>query len=221
MPVYRTPDGKIIEENVNLKTGGPTEEKTVPIKTGPVQRQKLQTPPPTPSLSQEDDDGSFDVKTVPVGKPQNNDDPKTRLIGGRKNKDKEGALEQRAAEWDAMEDPVVGWLVVVRGPGGGRALPLGYGVNSIGRGAEARVQIDFGDDQISHRSHAKVTYDPKSRQFYVQHDTSANVTYLNDSPVLAPTLLPAFSDVIIGATTLRFVPFCSEDFDWRDMSGPD
>ena len=115
------------------------------------------------------------------------------------------------------EDPVVGWLVVVEGPGKGRAMQLGYGMNAIGRGATDRVKLDFGDDQISRGEHAVVTYDPRGRKFYVQHGGGTNLTYLGDDPVLTPVELPALSHIAIGNTVLRFVPLCGDGFDWQDL----
>ena len=117
---------------------------------------------------------------------------------------------------DPMADPVVGWLVVTAGPGKGRTVPLGYGVNSLGRGGEVRVKLDFGDDQISRQGHATVTYDPRGRQFYLQHGGGKNLTYLEDQPVLVPTALEAMQEFSIGVTMLRFVPLCGPEFDWQD-----
>ena len=44
-----------------------------------------------------------------------------------------------------------------------------------------------------------------------------NLTYLDDEPVLAPTPLEALRHIVLGATTLRFVPLCGPDFDWQDL----
>ncbi len=41
--------------------------------------------------------------------------------------------EGGAAGAGFAEDPVVGWVVVIKGPGRGTSVPLGYGMNSIGR----------------------------------------------------------------------------------------
>ena len=120
---------------------------------------------------------------------------------------------------DGMADPVVGWLVVVAGPGKGQVCKLGYGTNSLGRGENARARLDFGDEQISRENHAALTYDPRGRKFYLQHGGGVNLTYLGDSPVLTPTPLEPMQDISIGDTTLRFVPFCGPDFDWQDL-GP-
>ncbi|MEO0017489.1 MAG: hypothetical protein RLZZ522_772 [Verrucomicrobiota bacterium] len=50
---------------------------------------------------------------------------------------------------DLPEGPVVGWLVVVEGPGRGKSVTLGYGMNAIGREPGNRVVLPFGDMQIS------------------------------------------------------------------------
>ena len=120
-------------------------------------------------------------------------------------------------EHDAMQDPVVGWLVITNGPGQGRALPLGYGRNSIARGPNARISLDFGDLEISRDEHAVLTYDPKGRRFYLQHGGGTNLTYLNEQPVLVPTELKGREIIWLGQTQLRFVPFCGEDFDWQSL----
>ena len=117
-----------------------------------------------------------------------------------------------------MANPVVGWLVVIGGPGRGQVRPVGYGSNTLGRGEDSRVRLDFGDEQISREAHAVVTYDGRGRKFYLQHGGGTNLTYLGDEPVLVPTLLDAMQDFYIGATTLRFVPFCGPEFDWQDTS---
>ena len=143
------------------------------------------------------------------GKPEEH----TRInIGDRRPDDK----QETAGKADGMDDPVVGWLAVVEGPGKGRALQLGYGSNPIGRGRTARVSLDFGDNQISRGEHAIVTYDPRGRKFFVQHGGGTNLTYLDDQPVLIPTELPAQSHIVIGNTVLRFIPLCGDAFDWQD-----
>jgi len=115
---------------------------------------------------------------------------------------------------DDPEDPVVGWLVVVDGPGKGKSLKLGYGMNSVGRAADERVPIDFGDEEISRKGHAALVYDPRGRKFYLQHGDGRNLTYLGENPVLQPTELLGGETIGIGNTKLVFVPFCGETFSW-------
>ena len=129
-----------------------------------------------------------------------------------------GTTPVRPVAGDPMADPVVGWLVVVTGPGKGEVCPLGYGMNTLGRAESSRVRLDFGDGLISREGHATLTYDPRGRKFYLQHGGGTNLIYLGDEPVLVPTILGAMQDFSIGETTVRFVPFCGPDFDWQDVA---
>jgi hypothetical protein len=115
---------------------------------------------------------------------------------------------------DAMSDPLVGWLVVVSGPGQGNFVRLGHGMNSIGRADTQRCRIDFGDVEISRKTHATVTYDPRGRKFYLMHGGGQNLTYLGDEPVLQPAILTGGELISIGKTTLKFIALCGPDFDW-------
>lgn len=111
-------------------------------------------------------------------------------------------------------DPVVGWLVVVDGPGKGTSIKLGFGMNPIGRAPEERVSLNFGDEEISRTGHAVVTYDPKGNKFYLQHGGGVNLTYLGDSPVLQAQELKGRELISIGKTQLCFIPFCNSSFTW-------
>lgn len=142
-------------------------------------------------------------------------DEKTRLVGSRRKQSDRDRLQEQADKTDAMDGPVTGWLVIIQGPGKGRALKLGYGANSIGRAETNRISLNFGDDQISREQHTTVTYDPRGKKFYVQQGSGTNLTYLDDEPVLAPTELSARNDITLGNTVVRFVPFCGEGFDWQ------
>ncbi len=128
-----------------------------------------------------------------------------------------GGAHQQAYPGEAAKSghvhPVTGWLVVVEGAGKGTAIQLGFGHNTIGRGPGMRVQLDFGDDKISRDTHAILTYDHKGNTFYIQ--PGKNLTYLHDEPVLAPTPLTARSVIVLGKTTLRFIPFCDDSFSWE------
>lgn len=210
MPVYRGPDGKIIEEKTNKGEDA----------TQPTDRAQRPMPPAPPGGDQAAGSGRLDAPTQKMdasgSQSQAIPEEKTRIVGGRRRQEDQARLEERAEESNGMDDPVVGWLVIVKGPGKGRAMQLGYGSNSIGRGETDRVNLNFGDDQISRGGHATVTYDPRGRKFYVQHGGGTNLTYLNDQPVLTPVELPALSHISIGNTVLRFMPLCGDAFDWQD-----
>ena len=149
-------------------------------------------------------------------------EPKTVIAGGARARRKDAlGVEQSVAGGETRTaDPVVGWLVVVNGPGLGCSVRLGNGQNSIGRGETSRVRLNFGDRKISRNDHAVLTYDPRGNRFYIQQGKGVNLVYLDESPVLAPTPLPPGSRIVLGDTTLRFVAFCDDEFRWSDQEEP-
>ncbi len=227
MPVYRDPDGNIVEEK-SKPTPSPNvrrDENTLPQPDG------ANRPSVPPGGGQAPGGGRLEDPTKPMQQRptvpkgggratdagRSDEEERTRInTGGRTRQKGPQSSEESAEKADGMDDPVVGWLAIVEGPGKGRAMQLGYGSNPIGRGETARVKLNFGDDQISRGGHAVVTYDPRGKKFYVQHGGGTNLTYLNDEPVLIPTELPALSHISIGNTILRFVPLCGDAFDWQD-----
>jgi hypothetical protein len=225
MPIIRGPDGKPIDT-------GDSEEATRKVERRSI-RDRLSSRPAdddaTHRVAQADAEGDTETggagrrggespdRTGPArsggGSARAGDDePKTQLMGARRS-----AAAEAAPKKDGMDDPVVGWLVVVDGPGKGISVTLGYGMNSIGRSSSDRIALDFGDQQISRTSHAVVTYDPRGRKYFVQHGGGKNLTYMGDQPVLTPIELKGGEEILLGETKLRFVPFCGKDFDWRDQ----
>jgi hypothetical protein len=114
-------------------------------------------------------------------------------------------------------DPVVAWLVILDGPGKGNFRPIFRGSNTIGRSANQRVPIDFGDDTISSEKQAFLVYDERKRQYQlVPNLERPNLVYLNDSALTGNADLKSHDKVTMGSTTLLFVPLCGADFDWSD-----
>ena len=114
----------------------------------------------------------------------------------------------------AEAGPVVGWLVVVDGPGRGRSLELGYGMNIIGRGGGNRIVLDFGDDQISTDDHFRIAYDGANRRFHIVPGRGTNLVYIAGSPLLSPVPIDSHADIRVGTTALRFIPLCGDAWDW-------
>ena len=110
----------------------------------------------------------------------------------------------------------VGWLVVTDGPGRGASIALTEGLMQIGRNDDQAIQLDFGDTGISRSNHAVIAYDPEDRKCYLGHGGKANLVRLNGKPVLSTVPLSAGDLIRISETAIRFVPFCDENFDWRD-----
>lgn len=107
----------------------------------------------------------------------------------------------------SADDPVVGWLVVVRGPGKGKSLEIGVGANSIGRDSRQKLRIDFGDKHVSRDKHAILIYEPKTKKYFVQSGDTRNLTYIGTDLVLSPVELNGGEVIVVGETHLCFVPF--------------
>lgn len=154
----------------------------------------------------------FDVKR---NISDDDDDSSTKIFrpGSSKKANDEGATLRGDTDQFSIE-PVVGWLVIIDGPGKGNFVKLGFGMNSIGRSQDSRVILDFGDSEISRENHAQLTYDVKNKKFYIQHGGGSNLTYLGNSPVLQPFELTGHEIISIGDTKLCFVPFCGPNFNW-------
>lgn len=219
MAVLRGPDGKIIEAD---SSGGSDE------KTRRIQRRSAKVEPESaPEANGEaQTQGRAKAKEENAPAPpvrqaaaSGGDEPKTQILRRSTAKDDgDGGSGSGGGKSGSMDDPVVGWVVVIKGPGQGAGLALGYGMNSIGRSSNERICLDFGDEQISRSQHAVITYDPRGRKYFVQHGGGKNLTYLNgDQPVLTPVELKGGEVIALGDTQLRFVPFCGKDFDWQDQ----
>jgi FHA domain len=111
-------------------------------------------------------------------------------------------------------DPVVGWVVIIEGPGKGRSLELGVGANHIGRAPTQKICLDFGDATISREHHSVLIYEPSARRFILQRGDVRNLTYVGETAVVEPVELRGGETIGIGETRLRFVPFCSPEFSW-------
>ncbi len=200
MPVYKGPGGKAIKPNqpkrertrlVNQDTGG------------------------SPRAVTERIPGPLDARGPAAAPPRGGKAERTRLhLGGKADKGGDG--EPATGPFDAIDDPVVGWVVIAGGPGKGRALALSAGKNDVGRGADQRISLAFGDDAVSEKRHCVITYDPENRRFFLQDGAGRNLTYLAGEPVMSPVELKGGEAIRLGATTLRFVPLCGDEFDWAE-----
>ncbi|MGE0700338.1 MAG: FHA domain-containing protein [Hyphomicrobiaceae bacterium] len=115
-------------------------------------------------------------------------------------------------------DMVVGWLVVLAGPGRGNFRPIFSGSNPIGS-ASGRIVINFGDDAISREKQAYLVYDGGKRQFLmVPNLDKPNLVSVNGSALLSNTELKSRDKIVMGTTTLLFVPLCGSDFDWTEAT---
>jgi hypothetical protein len=142
-------------------------------------------------------------------KGETTDAPRTQLVRG-KVQVKRGEFEQ---------DPVVGWLVVVGGPGIGSFRPVFEGNNTVGRSETQRVPLNFGDDSISSEEQAYIRYDSSARSFlFVPNLAKTNIVSINDKRPTGAVELNQMDVITMGRTQLVFVPFCGPEFDWAELN---
>jgi hypothetical protein len=126
------------------------------------------------------------------------------------------AAEQKTVSFYGLgeTEPVVGWLVCVKGEYYGQSFNLKSGQNFIGRAVNMDVWLEK-ESSVSRNKHTVVVFDPKSRSFFVQPGESGGLTYLDGELVLTPAQLRAYSKISVGSCELVFTPFCGESFSWE------
>lgn len=112
------------------------------------------------------------------------------------------------------KEPVAGWLVCVDGPHYGEDFRIRMGRNFVGRGSNMDIVL-ANDNSVSRDKHSIIVYEPKGNMFIVQAGDSKELSYINDRVILSPVELNPYDTLKIGASTLLFVPFCSENFTWQ------
>ncbi|MDO4285604.1 MAG: FHA domain-containing protein [Eubacteriales bacterium] len=113
-------------------------------------------------------------------------------------------------------EPVVGWLVCIKGESEGKSYPLKANKNFIGRASVSDVVIE-GDTSVSREKHAVIIYESHARIFIAQPGESRELYYLNGKVVLNNETLKAYDILEIGGTKLLFMPLCGEKFSWEDV----
>lgn len=151
------------------------------------------------------------TRVVKGGTPQPAEDgpARTQLVRGKVEVQR-GTFQQ---------DPVVGWLVIVGGPGIGSFRPIFEGNNTVGRSATQRIPLDFGDDSISSEEQAYIRYDSSARSFlFVPNLAKTNIVSVNDKRPTGAVELNQMDVITMGRTQIVFVPFCGADFDWAELT---
>ncbi len=112
-------------------------------------------------------------------------------------------------------EPVVGWLVCVKGEYKGESFSLKSGRNNIGRALTMDVAL-AQEKTVSRERHASITYDPQQKRFFVQSGESRGLTYLNNELLMTFKELKKGDVIMLGSCELLFYPLCGEDFLWDD-----
>jgi hypothetical protein len=230
-----------------LAAAGKDETRSEPAQRGGIAQssagQALSLPPPLPSSGPPDESAPAKVEPTPsaaeaartarAGRPTvppidrhvEFDTPPTTAVLKGTQPAKEDAVRtqlvrgrQPIKRGEFHQDPVVGWFVVVGGPGLGAFRPIYEGNNAIGRSSTQRIPIDFGDEAISSEEQAYVRYDSADRSFlFVPNLAKTNVVSVNNKRPTAAVPLSAMDVITMGRTQLAFVPFCGPEFDWSEL----
>ena len=113
------------------------------------------------------------------------------------------------------DEPVVGWIVCIKGEYFGQSFNLKTGHNNIGRSLDMDVPL-AKELSISRNKHAIITYEPKKRLFFLKAGESSGLTYLNGELVMAFIQINAYDKIGFGSSEYVFIPCCSEKFTWED-----
>jgi len=117
-------------------------------------------------------------------------------------------------------DPVVGWLVCIKGPNKGRDYRLRSDRNQIGRAPNMEVCIE-GDATVSRENHCQIAYSRRSKVFKLVPGTGKTLVYLNGEDLFASEQLQPFDVIDLGQSTFLFVPLCGDQFDWVSADKPE
>jgi len=114
-------------------------------------------------------------------------------------------------------EPVVGWIVCIKGAEQGKDYHIYARINTIGRREDMDICLSHDMTVSMTNTHARIAYDPRHNSFQLIPGESINNIYLNDEPVYIPTKLAAYDRIEIGESTFSFVPFCGERFTWAEV----
>ena len=110
--------------------------------------------------------------------------------------------------------PVVGWLICVKGECQGRSFEICSGKNTLGRNPDNDIVID--DSTVS-REQAIIKFEPRKQNFSLKPKDSNQCMYTNDEEIEDRIQLTPYMHIEIGEKTeFIFVPFCGENFNWKE-----
>lgn len=117
----------------------------------------------------------------------------------------------------AESEPVVGWIVCVKGAYLGESFPLKAGRNLIGRSLKMDVAL-AKELSVSRDRHAIVIYEPKKRKFYLQPGEGSGLSYINDELLMLPAEMHDYDKLQFGEGEFIFRSLCGGNFTWDDYT---
>ena len=113
-------------------------------------------------------------------------------------------------------NPVVGWLVCIKGASRGADFQIHSQYNYIGRAKHMDICIPT-DPHISAEKAAVLAYDNNDKTFFFAPGSGHNLVRVHGSVVMTPVVLKEYDVLTIGETQLLFVPLCGDHFDWNNQ----
>ena len=110
-------------------------------------------------------------------------------------------------------EPVVGWLVCIKGEYIGESFKIKAGRNNIGRMLSNDIAL-AKETTVSRERHASIIYEPNKMQFFLQPGESSGLTYLNDNLAMTIAELKIYDKLSLGESAFIFIPLCGENFNW-------
>lgn len=120
---------------------------------------------------------------------------------------------------DDATDPVVGWLVCVKGTYFGQSFALHSGKNKVGRSHEYDIKL-LNDESVSRTCVAVIVFDTKANAFSLLPGESDSLCYVNTEAVYDRKILSGYEKIEFGDSERNmfvFVPLCGEQFNWSSF----
>ncbi|MCM1307719.1 MAG: FHA domain-containing protein [Butyrivibrio sp.] len=146
------------------------------------------------------------------------DDPYSDVGQGREQQKKPASQDEGKTIGfynSANSEPVVGWLICIKGESIGECFKLKAGKNSVGRGTDMDVSLAH-ESTVSRVRHAILIYEPVKRIFIIQTGDADGLVYLNNELLMSHAELKSRDIIKLGEALLMFYPLCGEDFSWDD-----
>lgn len=158
-------------------------------------------------------DADEDSKTLPMGYSAQQASGAPVLSQSAGVNDDDDGRTIAVVHQDMGIDPVVGWLVCVKGKEKGRDYRIHSDNNYIGRSEKMDICV-HGDETISRENHAVVSYDSIDKIYYFSPGEGRNIVRHNGKAIFQTVELNMYDRVVVGKTELVFMPLCGSDFEW-------
>lgn len=114
-------------------------------------------------------------------------------------------------------EPVVGWIVCVKGEYMGESFPLKSGRNNIGRSLSMDIAL-AKEKSVSREKHAAIVFEPHQKKTFIQGGESSGLTYVNDELVMMFRELSDYDTITLGESKFVFIHFVGDKFSWEDYT---